>query len=207
MVSVKIAQSLLNIPNQPLTNYVSSRLDDLALGPQGGHLEWEKLYKFGIQGTVIDLYQTYVDPDSSQKLNSYMIQALSQDQAHGIGIPKFDSDAKNIEAESVYLNNLKIKVQNLIAINAIFNRVLPTTFQLKEGKDLSIADRLAGMSSIRPVFFDIYNGLIKSDPTLNSSAAYEQAISIFNRDNPGMSVYTISRDKRNKYSTCSNRRI
>lgn len=196
MISVKIAQSLLNIPDQPLTTYVSSKLDDLALGPQGGHLEWQKIINFGIQGTIFDLYQTYADPDSSQKINSAMIQALSYDQAHSIGIPKFDSDEKNIEAESIYLNNLKIKVQNIMAINSIFNRTMPATFQLKEGKDLSIADRLAGMNSIRPVFFDIYNGLIKTDPTLDSSAAYEQAISIFNRDNPGMSVYTISRDQK-----------
>ena len=196
MLSVKTAQSLLGLFDQDLTDYLSVELDDLTLGTQGGQLTWEKTIKFGVHGAVIDILNLAILPEHSRLLNSTVISAMSQDEAMGVGIPKFDTDKQNAEAEVIYLDNLNARVKSLLFWVILTSKVGPTSLQLQEGKQLSEADRLAGFKNIRPVLFDIYNGITKSDPTLSPSAAYEQTLAIFAKDNPGKTIFSISRDEK-----------
>lgn len=196
MLTVKTAQSLLGLFDQDLTDYLSVELDDLTLGTQGGQLTWAKTINFGIHGAVWEIFKLAALPEHSRLLNSTLISAISQDEAMGIGIPKFDTDEQNAEAEVIYLDNLNARVKSLLFWVILTSKVGPTSLQLQEGKQLSEADRLAGFKNIRPVLFDIYNGLMKSDPTLSPNAAYEQALAIFSKDNPGKTIFSISRDEK-----------
>jgi len=203
MFSVKFAQTLLNL--EPIESVIdlagtgtatkiSNQLDDILLGPQGGSLEWRDILLSGLPKGVQEIYQMYRDPDNSQKLNSALFQALTYNQAHGIGLPDYDPNKPNSKIRNDYVKNLRISVRNLVIINLLFSKLSGTSFQIEEGKDVSYLARLAGIKNVRAEFYDLVEGITKTDPSISN--AYEQALAIWNAKNPGMSVYSVSRDSK-----------
>ena len=203
MFSVKFAQTLLNLgPIESVIDLagtgtalkISNELDDVLLGPQGGSLEWKDILLSGLPKAVQEIYEMYDDPDNSQKLNSALFQALAYNQAHGVGLPDYDPNKPNSKIRNDYVKNLRISVRNLVILNVIFGKLTGSSLQIEEGKDVSHLARLAGMKNVRAEFYDLVQGFTKTDPSLSN--AYEQATAIWNAENPGMSIYTVSRDSK-----------
>jgi hypothetical protein len=203
MFSVKFAQTLLNL--EPIKSIIdlagtgtaikiSDELDDVLLGPQGGSLEWRDILLSGLPKGVQEIYEMYHKPDNSQKLNSALFQALAYNQAHGIGLPDYDPNKPNSKIRNDYVKNLRVSVRNLVIMNILFGKLTGSSLQIEEGKDVSDLARLAGMKNVRAEFYDLVQGLTKTDPSLSN--AYEQATAIWNAENPGMSIYTVSRNSK-----------
>ena len=124
--------------------------------------------------------------DLNRVKGNYVYQAISYLEAFGNGLPEFASSKEKTK----FLNNIKTAAGNLAVGQSLIGLFLSPAYpSLKDSKGLPDFIKENGISTWSSAFWDIYEGVIKSDPDVANP--FELAVAMFVGKNPGKAVYTI----------------
>jgi hypothetical protein len=116
-------------------------------------------------------------------------QAIAYNAANGLFL-----DPNSTEAEkSDYLRKVRITAHNVLALRNTLGLIAPVAPTVMESKGVPNYLKDVGITSLRAEFFDILNGITKTN-TGEITDAYEQALATYTGKYPGKLIYTVSRD-------------
>lgn len=139
-------------------------------------------------------YGAFDRSDANQQFASAAMSAAAYLQAYGNGLPSPqdpDYGKKMAEAQK----NLRIAAGNILVYRFIQGMIVPASMSLQESKGLPNYMLAAGDVSLRGEFYKILQGIQDTYGT-SIQDPYSLAVAIFTGENPGKSIYTISRSSK-----------
>jgi hypothetical protein len=141
-----------------------------------------------------------IDEKSTQEISA-MTQAISYNQANGIGInpkdPKYVSKDGSINQallakdQADYLKNMRISAHNIIVTRALLGLILPFSVQSKSTKDLPEYLLDSRMTSMQESFYLVLDQIKDKYP--DATDHYEMALATWMGENPGKIAYVVSK--------------
>jgi hypothetical protein len=165
---------------------LAEQVDTFALGNIGDNINVTK----AIVPAGLQRIWAILDPTerSRQEITAAQ-QAIAYNAANGDFL---DPNSTN-EEKSAYLKRMRITAHNVIALRNFLGLVSPVVPTLMESKGVPDYLKDVGITSLRAEFFDILNGVIKTNNG-ELSDPYEQALVTYTGKYPGKLIYTVSRD-------------
>ena len=183
------------------TKNMAEDADNLFLGNMGDNVTFKKAVTPRL---VNNLWQMLSPDEKSQQEVSALTQAISYNQANGIGIdPTSDKylrpdgsrdDALLAKDKAEYLKNLRISAHNIIVTRGLLGLISPAAVGSMDNKDLPDYLKDVGITSMQASFYDIVDQVRKSYPDVQNP--YELALATWTGNNPGKIAYLVS--KKNK---------
>ena len=141
-----------------------------------------------------------IDEKSTQEISA-MTQAISYNQANGIGInpkdPKYLLRDGSIDQallakdQTEYLKNIRIGAHNIIVTRALLGLILPFSVQTKSTKDLPEYLLDSGITSMQESFYEVLDQIKDKYP--DATDHYEMALATWMGKNPGKIAYVVSK--------------
>jgi hypothetical protein len=170
----------------PWTTEAANYLDMFAMGHIGRNTEIGEAIRMAFPMMATTAWDALVEPGDKNRIKAnYVYQAISYQEAYGNGIPEF----ANNKEKTRWLNNIKTGAGNIATAQSMLGLISPAYPQLKDSKGLPEFIKENGISTWSSAFWDIYQGVIKSDPDVANP--FELAVAMFVGKNPGKAVYTI----------------
>jgi len=161
-------------------------LDMFAMGHIGRNTTIGEAVRMAFPMLATTAWDALVEPGERNRIKgNYVYQAISYLEAFGNGIPEFASNKEKTK----WLNNIKTAAGNVAAAQAMLGMISPAYPSVKDSKGLPDFIRDSGISTWSSAFWDIYQGIIKSDPEVANP--FELAVAMYTGKNPGKAVYTI----------------
>jgi hypothetical protein len=165
---------------------LAEQVDTFALGNIGDNINVTK----AIVPAGLQRVWAIIDPtERSRQEVTAAQQAIAYNAANGDFL---DPDSTN-EEKSAYLKRMRITAHNVIALRNVLGLFSPVAPTLMESKGVPDYLKDVGITSLRAEFFDILNGIIKTNNG-ELSDPYEQALVTYTGKYPGKLIYTVSRD-------------
>ena len=174
----------------PFTSQASDFLDMFAMGHIGKNTDLGELMKVSMPMLASVGWETVKSTEKNKIKTNYVLQGSSYLEAFGNGLP----DNANAEEKKQYLYRLKIAADNLAFGQAMLGMISPGYPTVKDAKGLPDFIKDNGISTWSSAFWDIYNGILKSDEEVSNP--FELALATFIGKNPGKIVYTIPRNEK-----------
>ena len=181
----------------PAKNF-SEDLDNILLGDMGDNPEVTKALTPKFARNVWAMLNA--DERSAQEISA-LSQAISYNQANGIGINPEDKKYQNPdgtvneallnEDKTNYLKNLRISSHNIIVTRALLGMILPFSVQTKNTKDLPDYLLDSGITSMQESFYEVLDQIKDKYPDANDH--YEMALATWLGENPGKLAYIVSK--------------
>ena len=171
---------------QPYAKHMAQGIDTFALGNIGDNMS---VMKAIVPASLQRVWAAFGFDEKNRQLVTATQQAIAYNAAHGIMLDPNATDREKAD----YLAKIRISAHNVIIMRhvlGLFSPVAPTVMETKGIPDY-IKD--VGIVSIRSEFFDILNGIAKTN-TGEIQDPYEVALATFIGKNPGKLIYTISRE-------------
>ena len=171
----------------PFTTEAADYLDTFAMGHIGKNTEVGEAIRMAFPMLVTTAYDAVMPPGENNRMKAnYVFQAISYHEAFGNGLPEFASNKEKVR----YLNNMKTAAGSIAVAQSMLGLFASPAYpSLKDSKGLPDFIRQNGTSTWSSAFWDIYQGIVKSDPEVTN--AFELAVAMFVGKNPGKAVYTI----------------
>lgn len=174
----------------PWTNKAADYLDMFAMGHIGKNTDLGEALKVAMPMLASIGWETVKPAEKNKMKANYVLQGISYLEAFGNGLP----DNANAKQKKEYLYNLRVAADNLAWGQAMLGMVSPGFPSLKDSKGLPDFIRDNGISTWSSAFWDVYNGVLKSDQDVANP--FELALAAFVGNNPGKAVYTIPRNEK-----------
>ena len=174
----------------PWTNKAADFLDTFAMGHIGKNTDLGEALKVSMPMLASIGWETVKPAEKNRMKSNYVLQGISYLEAFGNGLP----DNANAKQKQEYLYRLRIAADNVAVGQAMLGMVSPGFPTLKDSKGLPDFIRDNGISTWTSAFWDIYEGVLKSDTEVSNP--FEMALAMFVGSNPGKSVYTIPRNEK-----------
>jgi hypothetical protein len=194
-LSVLAVKSLLG-KFSPAAN-LAEDIDDMFLGTFGANVTFASAVTPKFAANVWKILSP--DERSQQEVSSFT-QALSYNQANGLGINPEDDKYKNengtvnealLDADKrKYIANTKISAHNIQVTRILLGMILPFAVQGKDTKDLPTYLKDIGVINMKASFYEVLDQIKLSYPDV--SEPYELALATWMGDNPGKTVYLVS---------------
>jgi hypothetical protein len=170
----------------PYTNEVANYLDTFAMGHIGQNTDIGEAIRMAFPMLFTTAWDTLAPAEVNKNKANAVYQGMNYMEAFGNGLP----DNANNKQKRQYIQNIKVAANNVTAAQAIIGLFgSPAYPSLKDSKGLPDFIRETGISTWTSAFWDIYEGIVKSDPEVANP--FELAVAMFIGKNPGKSVYTI----------------
>lgn len=170
----------------PFTSEAANYLDMFAMGHIGRNTTVGEAVRMAFPMLATTAWDALVPPGEKNRIKgNYVYQAISYQEAFGNGLPEFASNKEKTE----WLNNIKTGASNIAIAQVMLGMISPAYPSLKDAKGLPDFIRENGISTWSSAFWDIYQGIIKSDPEVANP--FELAVAMYVGKNPGKAVYTI----------------
>ena len=169
----------------PWTNEVANYLDKYTMGHIGQNTDVGDALRMAFPMLATSAWDALSPADLNKNKGNAVYQAMSYMEAYGNGLP---NNATSKEKRR-YIQNLKTGAGNVTLAQAMIGLISPAYPSLKDSKGLPDFIKENGISTWSSAFWDIYEGVIKSDPDVANP--FELAIAMFIGQNPGKAVYTI----------------
>lgn len=169
----------------PWTNEVANYLDTFAMGHIGQNTDIGDALRMAFPMLATSAWDALAPADKNRNKANAVYQAIGYQEAFGNGLPEFASNKEKTQ----WLNNMKTAAGNVTIAQALLGMISPAYPQLKDGKGLPEFIKENGVSTWSSAFWDIYQGIIKSDPEVANP--FELAVGMFVGKNPGKAIYTI----------------
>lgn len=134
-----------------------------------------------------------VNEQSRQEVTAAQ-QAMAFNAANGKPGSSFLDPNSTPEQKAAYLKNIRISAHNIIFMRNMLSLVMPATPTLTASVDVPNYLKKVGITALRPEFFDVLTGVMKSSNP--SQDPYGEALAVFTMKNPGRLVYTTSPDSK-----------
>lgn len=175
------------------TTEAADFLDMYALGHIGRNTDWGDAFKSAIPMLGSLAIEGITPAEKSRLKSNYVMQGISYLEAFGNGLPDNPTNAEKNE----FLGVAKIAAHNVAVSQMMLGMVSPAFPTLKDSKGLPDFIRNNGVSTWTAAFWDIYQGILKSDEDV--ADPFGLAVATFIGKNPGKLIYTIPRtEKTNK---------
>jgi hypothetical protein len=181
----------------PAKNFAED-VDNIFLGDMGDNVTVSKALTPKLVRNVWAMLN--VDERSTQEISA-LSQAISYNQANGIGVNPADKKYKNEdgtineallnEDKINYLKNLRISSHNIIVTRALLGIILPFSVQTKNTKDLPEYLFDSGITSMQESFYEVLDQIKDKYPDANDH--YEMALATWMGENPGKIAYIVSK--------------
>jgi hypothetical protein len=181
-------KNLLGYTHNPLAIEAGQVASTAGLGNFGTNTN---LAKALIPSTVQRVWDMLPVNEKSRQEVTAAQQAMAYNAANGV--KPLDANA-TAEEKAAYLKDLRISAHNIIFLRNFLGFISPATPTMQESKGVPDYLLRVGVSGLRPEFFDILNGISKTNVTGDVQDPYEQALVTFMGKNPGKLIYTVSRD-------------
>lgn len=169
----------------PWTNEAANYLDKFAMGHIGQNTDIGEALRMAFPMMATSAWDALSPADVNKNKGNAVFQAISYLEAYGNGVPE---NATSKEKRQ-YLQNLKTAAGNVTLAQAMIGMLNPAYPSLKDSKGLPDFIKENGVSTWSSAFWDIYEGVLKTDPDVANP--FELAIAMFIGSNPGKAVYTI----------------
>jgi hypothetical protein len=180
-------KNLLGYTHNPLAQEAGQAVSTTALGNFGTNTN---LAKALIPSTVQRIWDMLPVNEKSRQEVTAAQQAMAYNAANGVQL----NPNATAEEKAAYLKNLRISAHNIIFLRNFLGFISPATPTMQESKGVPDYLLRVGVTGLRPEFFDILNGISKTNVTGDVQDPYEQALVTFIGQNPGKLIYTVSRD-------------
>ena len=174
----------------PWTNKAADYLDMFAMGHIGKNTDLGEALKVSMPMLASIGWETVKPAEKNKMKTNFVLQGISYLEAYGNGLP----DNANAQEKKEYLYRLRVAADNLAWGQAMLGMISPGFPTLKDSKGLPEFMRDNGISTWSSAFWDIYNGVLKSDQEVSNP--FEVALAAFIGSNPGKAVYTIPRNEK-----------
>jgi len=169
----------------PWTNEVANYLDKYTMGHIGQNTDVGDALRMAFPMMATSAWDALSPADINKNKGNAVYQAMSYMEAYGNGLP----DGADSKEKRRYIQNLKTASGNVTLAQAMIGMISPAYPSLKDAKGLPDFIKENGISTWSSAFWDIYEGVIKSDPDVANP--FELAVAMFIGQNPGKAVYTI----------------
>jgi len=170
----------------PWTTEAANYLDMFAMGHIGRNTEMGEAIRMAFPMLATTAWDALVPAGDKNRIKAnYVLQSISYAEAFGNGIPDFASNKEKTR----WLNNQKTGASNIAVAQSMMGMLSPAYPQLRDAKGLPDFIKENGIGTWSSAFWDIYQGVIKSDPDVANP--FELAVAMFTGKNPGKAVYTI----------------
>ena len=169
----------------PWTNEVADYLDKFAMGHIGQNTDIGEAVRMAFPMMATSAWDALSPAEVNKNKGNAVFQAISYLEAYGNGVP----DNATSKEKRQYLQNLKTAAGNVTLAQAMIGMLNPAYPSLKDSKGLPDFIKENGVSTWSSAFWDIYEGVIKTNPEVTNP--FELAIAMFIGSNPGKAVYTI----------------
>lgn len=169
----------------PWTNKIADYLDMYAMGHIGRNTDIGEAVRLAFPMLATTLWDGLASPDVNRIKANYVTQAIAYTEAFGNGIPDFASNKEKV----AWLNTIKTAAGNVAAAQSMMGMLSPAYPSLKDAKGLPEFIKDNGISTWSSAFWDIYKGVIASEPDVANP--FELAVAMYIGKNPGKSIYTI----------------
>lgn len=169
----------------PWTNEAANYLDTFAMGHIGQNTDIGDALRMAFPMLATSAWDALAPAERNRNKANAVYQAIGYTEAFGNGLPEFASNKEKTQ----WLNNIKTAAGNITIAQALLGMISPAYPQLKDGKGLPEFIKENGVSTWSSAFWDIYQGIIKSDPEVANP--FELAVAMFTGKNPGKAIYTI----------------
>ena len=173
---------------QPEAFKAGTMLNSLALGSIGNNITLRKAI---VPMFLDNLYQMLSPQDKSREAITAFTQAVDYATAYGHGLPA----NATVQQKADFRDNMRIAAHSILFMRGILGMVSPISPTLEESKGLPSYYKEQGISSLRGEFFKILEG-IKNTYGPDIQDPYALATAIFIGQNPGKSIYTVSRSNK-----------
>lgn len=175
----------------PFTTEAANYIDTFAMGHIGQNTDLGDMIRSAFPMMFTSAWDAAMSPGEKNRIKAnYVLQAASYLEAFGNGLP----DNANAAEKKRYLNNLKTAASNVAIAQFMLGMVSPAYPSLKDGKGLPEFIKENGISTWTSAFWDVYQGILRSDTEVADPFAL--AVATFIGKNPGKAVYTISRTEK-----------
>ena len=179
------------------TANLAEDIDDMFLGSFGANVTFASAVTPKFAANVWKMLSP--DERSQQEVSSYT-QALSYNQANGLGINPEDDKYKDengfvnealLDSDTrKYLADTKIAAHNVQVTRILLGMVLPFAVQGKDTKDLPTYLKDNGVINMKASFYEVFDQIKLSYPDV--SEPYELALATWMGENPGKTVYLVN---------------
>ena len=178
------------------TKNFAEDVDQVALGAMGDNVT----LRSAITPKFVNNIWKMLSPDerSQQEVSAYT-QALSYNQANGLGINPQDyynektgvvDQAGLDEAKRKYLADIKVSAHNIIVTRSLLGMILPFAVQTKDTKDLPTYLKENGVVNLKSSFYEIHDQIKNKYPDVQDP--WELSLATWTGKNPGKVVYLVS---------------
>jgi hypothetical protein len=179
----------------PTKNFAED-IDQVALGSMGDNVT----LRSAITPKFVNNIWKMLSPDerSQQEVSAYT-QALSYNQANGLGIDPQDYYNKETgvidqagldEAKRKYLADVKVSAHNIIVTRSLLGMILPFAVQTKDTKDLPTYLKDNGVVNLKSSFYEVHDQIKMKYPDVEDP--WELSLATWTGENPGKVVYLVS---------------
>jgi len=190
-LSVIGMKSILGYFNNPLAKKFGEQVDTIALGNVGDNVD---IVRAVVPSSLTKLWSILPVNEKTRQEVTAGQQAMAYMAANGMYLNPNDSAEKQAE----YINNIRISAHNIVALRSILGLISPVSPSLQESVNLPDYLKDAGITGLRPEFFDILKGITLANKG-DVQDVYGLALATFVGKNPGKLIYTVSRaDKQTK---------
>lgn len=174
---------------QPEAFKAGQMLNSLALGSIGNNITFRKAI---VPMFLDNIYQMLNPNDKSREAITAFTQAVDYATAYGHGLPSNPT----VQQKADFRDNMRIGAHSILFMRGLLGMISPITPTLEESKGVPSYYKEQGIASLRGEFFKILEG-IKNVYGPDIQDPYALATAIFVGQNPGKSIYTVSRSNKN----------
>jgi len=170
----------------PRLTEFAEKFDSIALGQFGDRVTLRTALMPMFGDSIIS---TLSPVEMDRQKTTAALQVIAWQQAFGNALP---SNA-TVEEKVAYLKKYKLSVHGTIIARNMLGQISPGQPTLKDQKGLPAFIKKTGISSWKGEFWDIYNGILKSQGD-EIGDAFDMAVAVFTGKNPGKLAYVIPRN-------------
>ena len=174
---------------QPYGFKAGQALNSMALGSIGNDITLRKAI---VPQLLDNLFQMLNPMDNQRESITAFTHAVDYAYAFGHGLPTNPT----VQQKADFRDNMRIAAHSILFMRGLLGMVSPITPTLQESKGVPSYYKEQGVASLRGEFFKILEG-IKNTYGPDIQDPYALATAIFVGQNPGKSIYTVSRSSKN----------
>jgi hypothetical protein len=170
----------------PKVTEFSEKFDSLALGQFGDRIS----FRTAVLPMFFDsIWGSVLPAERDRQKTTAVLQAISYHQAFGNSLPI----NATVEEKNDYMKKLRLSAHSVVISRNMLGHISPGQPTIRDQKGLPDFLKKTGISSWKSEFWDIYEGVLKSQGN-DIGNAFDQSVAIFTGKNPGKLAYIVPRN-------------